>query len=99
MINSKSNFHDVFGDYQKAYTEEERKDRWEKWKGANPKSLVELFQDTEACAGCFHLDEKESWCRLRGLPCTVNPIFGLKMIGMACQGVGKELRQKELFSL
>lgn len=96
MINSRSNFNDVFGDYSNAYTEVERKERWEQWKRANSQSQVKLWTNTQACSSCIHL--RNDWCNHIGLPCAVNPVFGFKMTGMACQGVGIEERQKELFA-
>jgi|GEM_PF-6252029 hypothetical protein len=98
MITAKSTFEEIFGDYSNAYTEEERKERWEQWKKANSQSTVKYWIDTQACHGCIHLDLDNAWCKDFGLPCTVNPMFGFSMLGMACGGCGLEKQQMELFS-
>lgn len=73
-----------------------RRRRWEQWKslaarGKHGREAIGYWTDTEACAGCRHLDG--DWCRLQELPVTVNPVLTLRgggMIGMACMGAGWE---------
>ncbi|WP_372935222.1 hypothetical protein [Mariniphaga sediminis] len=91
-----SNFHDVFGDSINAYTEEERRQRWDAYKKVIGPRQSKMWHDLEACAGCIHIDEKEAWCKDMGLPCTINPHFGFSMLGMACMGLGREEREPEL---
>jgi hypothetical protein len=50
----------------------------------------------EACAGCIHVEEKKAWCKEMGLPCTINPVFGFKMLGIACAGLSFENYESEL---
>lgn len=96
MITRESTFHDVFGDYSNAYSEEERKLRWQAYKKAIGKRQASEWNDVEACAVCKYLNQKESWCKEYGLPCTVNPVFGFSMLGMACRGADFEALEPEL---
>lgn len=95
-FNIKDSFEKILGKNNAEYSEEERKQRWNKWKELAIKNgdpdLVESWEDQSACESCIHLNKNESWCNLQGLPCTVNPIlsFRMGMIGMACMGAGKQ---------
>jgi hypothetical protein len=96
-VTLKSSFEEILGKDHSQFTEDIRKERWKQWqeialKKKDGKDVVESWLDTSACRDCLHLDKKESWCRLMGLPCTVNPIlsFRMGMAGMACMGTGYE---------
>lgn len=91
-----SNFHDVFGDYCSAYTEEERRQRWEAYKKVIGKSMADFWSTHEGCEGCVHLDSKSSWCKDMGLPCQVSSFWGFTALGMACSGAGYKAEQPEL---
>lgn len=101
-VTLKSTFYDLFGTKAQDLDEAIRRERWERWKEIAAKSgkrgsgLVEVWTDTEGCHGpefdhdCAHLDG--DWCRLMGLPASVNPILSMRhgMPGMACMGAGYE---------
>ncbi len=78
--------------FPKTTSPDARRQRWEKWKKAaitlDPEQGqrgVEYWQRHE-CGPCDQVDG--DWCKLQGLPCTVNPIltFNYGYIGMACMG-------------
>ncbi len=85
-----SNFHDVFGDYLNAYSEEERMQRWKAFKTTLSSSMQGFYEDYTACSGCVFLDRDNCWCKYAGLPCNVNPTYGFKMLQMACGGAAFE---------
>lgn len=95
-VKLKQSFEQLLGKDSNQYTEQVRKDRWNKWKELaiknGDKELVEAWSSLEACDDCIHINKEEAWCNLQGLPCTVNPIlsFRMGMVGMACMGAGKE---------
>jgi hypothetical protein len=99
QISKQSSFPQIFGSTQSEYTEEERKLRWNKatsFKGGE--AVKEYYEDIPECSDCIH--NKNRWCAFASLPCGVNPLltFGTGMVGIACQGIGKEKAgQKELF--
>lgn len=90
-ISKYNSFEQVLGRKPEDFTENERKRRWNKQMSFS-KSVREYWSDTTECIGCIHLNEKEAWCKLQGLPCCVNPILTFRqgMIGMACMGTGRE---------
>jgi hypothetical protein len=95
-VKLKSSFEEILGVDNTQFTEEQRRQRWNEWKALavqkGNKDLVESWSETEACQGCIHLNENESWCESMGLPCTVNPVlsFRMAMPGMACAGANKQ---------
>jgi hypothetical protein len=104
-IKYNASFEFILGKKREDYSEEERIKRWNIWKSAAKKSrknyLLETWLDQSDCEKCVHLDKVEAWCKLMGLPCTVNPILSFRegIVGLACMGAGKELpnTQLELF--
>jgi hypothetical protein len=93
-----SSFEQILGGEKDDYSPVERKRRWDKVMSFN-KRVKQRWADTEMCVGCIHLDEKEAWCGLQELPCTVNPVLSFRCgeTGMACCGAGKVKREPELF--
>ncbi len=91
-----SSFEQILGRNNQEYTLEERKERWNKVMNLD-EDMKEVWSDTETCNSCKHL--KDNWCSLVGLPCTVNPTLTFRhgIWGMACQGVGFENKQLEIF--
>lgn len=103
QVKLKSSFEEILGKNADFYSEDVRKDRWGKWKALalkkGDKELVEVWTNIEACHDCYHINEKEAWCNLQGLPCTVNPILSFQMgiVGMACMGAAHTKKgQQEL---
>lgn len=98
-----SSFEEILGKTGKDYPETERIDRWNLWKKSAIKSkkkyLIAIWTDKSDCEDCIHLDVGNAWCKLIGLPCTVNPIITFKegVVGMACMGLGKNKLQPNLF--
>lgn len=95
-IKISSSFEEILGKSVETYSDEERRERWKQWQNIaleiGDPDCVSLWLDSFECQGCIHLDEQESWCRLQGLPCTVNPVLSFRngIPGMACMGAGKE---------
>lgn len=93
-VTLESSFEEILGETSKVYSQQERKERWQQWKDLaisnGEKELVEDWIQTEACKNCIHLNQKQAWCNLQELPCTVNPILSFQdgIIGMACMGAG-----------
>lgn len=99
-ISKYNSFEQILGKRPEDYTESERKKRWNKQMSFS-NSVRKYWSDTSECIGCIHLNEKEAWCNLQGLPCCVNPIttYQMGMLGMACMGVGREeYKQLEIFN-
>ncbi|WP_235594105.1 hypothetical protein [Leptospira interrogans] len=97
-ITLRSSFQSILGKRREDYSDEVRQERWNYWKSLalkNEPRLLEIWSNVEDCIGCIHLDKKNAWCNLRGLPCTVNPIrtFQNALPGMACMGVYYETKQ------
>lgn len=93
-----NSFAQILGKKPEDYSEDQRKLRWNKIMSLNSK-MKRHWSDTSSCSGCIHLDNKEAWCNLQGMPCTVNPLltYNTGMIGMACFGAVKtENKQLEL---
>ena len=92
-------FEQILGKSGKDYTEEQRKFRWKKVMTLGSKSTKDFWTDTSGCYGCVHLDAKQSWCNLQGLPCTTNPILSFQYgtLGMACMGAGYQEACPDLF--
>ena len=103
-----SRWFQILGNKRNEIPENIRRDRWEQWKilahndgraDSFGKEMVEYWTDTSECHDCKHRDI--DWCQLQGLPCTVNPIltFNEGIIGMACMGLGKEIKEPTQLSL
>ena len=87
-------FENLLGINCREITEKDRRIRWATWlrlARLDGKSGAIYWCDKAECIGCNHLHG--SWCKLQGLPCTVNPILTMKtgMIGMACMGAGRNV--------
>lgn len=84
-------FEQILGKSPEDIEPQERLRRWKKQMSFS-RSIKQYWSDTSECNGCIHLNKKEAWCELQGLPCCVNPIltYSSGMIGMACMGIGKE---------
>lgn len=87
-------FEDLLGINCREITEKDRRNRWAAWlilARADKQDGARYWCDKSECIGCKSLHG--SWCKLQGLPCTVNPILTFKhgMIGMACMGAGRNV--------
>lgn len=89
-VKLESRWKEILGENAEAMPEDVRRRRWDDWLNLAGKGQREIWTDTNGCEDCIHLDGY--WCKLQGLPCTVNPILTMRhgMIGMACMGAGKE---------
>ncbi|RHX89888.1 hypothetical protein [Leptospira stimsonii] len=92
-ITLKSSFESILGKKREDYSDKVRQERWNYWKilvSKKKRWLMEVWSNTKGCEGCIHLNKKESWCNLQGLPCTVNPILSFQnaLPGLACMGAG-----------
>jgi hypothetical protein len=96
-VSLKISFEDLLGKKQSVLTEEQRKVRWAKWVSLAGEEAASWWMDCEGCEACIHLDGH--WCKLQGLPATVNPYLSFRhgMPGMACMGAGKQVVQPGLF--
>lgn len=102
-ITAYSSFTQILGFEPKQYSVEERKKRWfkngDELKKVNKEGFEFYFTTSgsdETCSGCINRNNTENWCNWSGLPCNYNPV--LQGLGMACMGIGKEVKsQLELF--
>jgi hypothetical protein len=97
-ISKQSSFEQILGRKITDYSEQERKDRWEKaflFKGG--KKIKDYYSNLHECSDCIHF--QNGWCAFASLPCGVNPVltFQYGHLGLACQGAGRvEVGQQEL---
>ena len=92
QISKLSSFEQIFGKTISEYTEEERKERWEKAMSfPGGKKVKELYSNYYECSDCRHFHD--GWCAYASLPCGVSArlTFQYGMVGYACQGVGYEM--------
>ena len=92
-----NSFEQILGKNSEEYTEIIRKERWRKVLKTLGKNNE--WDDVSGCYGCMYLNNKEAWCDLMGLPCTVNPFLSFRygMVGMACCGTSFIKREPSLF--
>src|SRR5690606_32196480 len=97
-IKPKMSFEELFGKDGSIFSEEQRRERWEQWRASSRtkahKWVIEYWSGNDQCGDCIHCERSNgySWCKLQGLPNSVNPYLSFKygMLGMACMGMGKE---------
>jgi hypothetical protein len=89
-VRLESSFDEILGRSAKELSEPSRRARWQQWLDLASAEAVEWWTDSTGCEGCTFLDG--NWCKLMGLPCTVNPLLSFRhgMAGMACAGAGYE---------
>jgi len=94
-----SSFQQIFGKNKNEYSNDERKQRWLKnlneLKENDNSDVVEHWTQAGGdgeCCSCVHFNSDGGWCKLMGLPSTVNPVlsFNHGIIGLACGGAGIE---------
>lgn len=93
-VSLKIRWHDLF---KKEMSASVRRKRWDQWLALAKPEMADFWKDFSGCEDCIHLNGY--WCKFQELPCTVNPYLTMRhgMIGMACQGIGKEtIGQMEL---
>lgn len=98
LIPARSSFEFILGKTEGDYSDAERRARWKAWQSVADAEVVEWWNTCEGCEGCRHLDKQALWCKLAGLPCSVNPVLSFRhgLIGMACMGAGYEQEPQQL---
>lgn len=98
QVTLRMSFEDILGAKASAMTETERRERWAAWlklsRGGGDKGAgARWWMNASECIGCDH--RRGAWCKLMGLPCSVNPILSFRqgMLGMACMGAGHTQHQ------
>lgn len=97
-----SSFVQLLGEAPEDYTPEERRKRFDRnlelMKEGGEEELYHFWAESgpdETCESCIH--RNAYWCKWSELPCNYNPV--LRMLGMACCGIGKEVdNQLKLFN-